>query len=179
MDHADVSGNLSSEPRRAFDEIVASHGPALWRLATYYAGQRADQEDLYQEILVAIWRALPHFRGDASYRTFVFRIGHNRGLTNRARHAARRRRECDVPDELPDHRPTAEESLDRELDVARLTEAIRSLAPSLAQPLLLQLEGFSHAEIGDVLGITANNAGVRLHRARSALADILGRKDRS
>lgn len=88
-----------------FDEVIDTHGPALWRLTAGYARQHADRNDLYQEILLAVWRALPSFRGDASLRTFVLRIGHNRGLTFRARSGLRSGREQEMPPDLRDERP--------------------------------------------------------------------------
>ena len=58
----------------------------MGRIAASYA-RPADQDDLRQEISIAIWNALDRFRGDCSERTFLFRIAHNRGLS----HVARRR----------------------------------------------------------------------------------------
>jgi DNA-directed RNA polymerase specialized sigma24 family protein len=66
-----------------FDSIVAQYGAALGRLAAVYGGDDG-RDDLLQEILIGIWQALPRFRGEASERTFVFRIAHNRGITHRA-----------------------------------------------------------------------------------------------
>jgi RNA polymerase sigma factor (sigma-70 family) len=59
----------------SFARILREHGSALARLAASYAHDPADREDLLQEILLAIWTALPRFRGDCSERTFAFRIG--------------------------------------------------------------------------------------------------------
>lgn len=162
---------LESGP--TFDDVLESHGDALWRLTAGYARQLADREDLYQEILLAVWKALPAFRGAASVRTFVFRIGHNRGLTFRGRAAARARRETDVSEALPDPEAGRDEAPDRVVDPERLAEAVGRLPPSLSQTVILSLEGLSYAEIAAVLEVTENNVGVRMHRARRALAEIL------
>ena len=53
------------------DEVIRAHGDALERVAWGYVDNAPDREDLMQEILVALWRALPRFRGEASLRTFV------------------------------------------------------------------------------------------------------------
>ena len=75
-----------SESRRAleerFERILGEHGAAISRLAYSYEAVAGIREELVQEIALAIWRALPHFRGECSERTFVFRIAHNRGLTH-------------------------------------------------------------------------------------------------
>src|ERR1700733_898409 len=82
---------LVKETRRAleqqFGRILGEYGAAISRLAYSYEAVAGIREELAQEIALAIWQALPHFRGECSERTFVFRIAHNRGLP----HVARRR----------------------------------------------------------------------------------------
>jgi RNA polymerase sigma-70 factor (ECF subfamily) len=78
---------LPADLEQRFEALMAADGAALTRLAASYARDAGDREDLFQEIAVAIWRALPRFRGECSERTFLFRIAHNRGIA----HIARRR----------------------------------------------------------------------------------------
>src|SRR5438876_12434273 len=70
------------------DEVIRAHGDALERVAWGYVDNAPDREDLMQEILVALWRALPRFRGGAPLRTSVLRVAPNRA----PRSALRRRR---------------------------------------------------------------------------------------
>jgi RNA polymerase sigma-70 factor (ECF subfamily) len=153
-----------------FDRIVRLHGPALRRLAHGYGRTPADAEDLFQEICFALWRALPAFRGECSERTFAFRIGHNRGLTFRSR---RRPDPVALDDELRDHGPGPESLATKALQRERLLAAVQRLPDSHRQVVLLSLEGLSHAEIGDILGLTDNNVAVRLNRAKKALRGLL------
>ena len=60
---------------------------ALGRLASSYAGSTGERDDLLQEIALALWQALPRFRGESSERTFLFRIAHNHCIN----HIVRRR----------------------------------------------------------------------------------------
>ncbi len=155
-----------------FERIVRDHGPALERLAAGYAADAGEQADLLQEILLAIWRALPAFRGACSERTFVLRVAHNRGLTYRAR----RRRFYPIE--------TAGALIDPAADVARVAEraaardrllaAIRQLPVTQREVVMLHLEGLSHREIGEVVGTTENGAATRLARAKKALRQLLG-----
>lgn len=74
-----------------FEECLRVHGPALWRVIATYAPTGAERDDLAQEVLLAVWKALPRFRGESSAKTFVLRIAHNRCLSaGRAREALRR-----------------------------------------------------------------------------------------
>jgi RNA polymerase sigma factor (sigma-70 family) len=168
------------ETRRAleqqFERILGEHGAAISRLAYSYEAVAGIREELAQEIALAIWQALPHFRGECSERTFVFRIAHNRGLT----HVGRRRPpqqsldDLEEADEPADPRPHPEQQAAQSKQRAQLMSAIQTLPVTHRQIIVLMLEGLSHAEIGEVLGITEKNVAVRLTRARKALKDAMG-----
>ena len=158
---------------RRYETLLAAYQPALARMAASYEWAPHKREDLLQEILLAIWKALPKFRGDCSERTFVFRIAQNRCLT----HIWQRGRDAQTADDPPDladphSNPEAQAIALREQ--SRLQDAIRSLPIAYRQVLTLTLEDLSQAEIAAVLGITENNAAVRLNRARNALRKMLG-----
>ena len=155
-----------------YQRLVQENGGALRRVAATYEADASRQEDLLQEILLALWRALPSFRGESSERTFLFRIAHNRGLS----HLLKTRRSPVVELEaleaeeqeslLADRRQDPAKKAAARQDRARLLEAIRALPLVPRQILALCLEGLSHREIGDVLGLTENHVAVQLHRAR-------------
>jgi RNA polymerase sigma-70 factor (ECF subfamily) len=161
---------MAPDQEAAFERIIRDHGPALRRLALGYGRSRADGDDLFQDICFALWRALPSFRGECSERTFAFRIGHNRGLTFRSR---RRPDGLDLSEDLSDGRPGPDSAAAASIQRDRLLDAVRRLPEPHRQVVLLSLEDLSHAEIGQVLGITENNVAVRLNRAKKALRVIL------
>ena len=156
----------------SFDSVVRSHGDAIARLAWGYVDTHADHDDLVQEILVALWRALPNFRGDASVWTFVFRVAHNRAMS----FAAQRRRHepLSSADHVPDARPTPDALAERISAYEQLARAVRQLPDPQRQAVMLHLEGASVPEIAAVQGTTENNVSVRLTRARQALRRLLG-----
>ena len=159
---------MPADLEQRFTALMKAEGAALTRLAASYARTSGDREDLFQDIAVAIWRALPRFRGECSERTFVFRIAHNRGIA----HIARRRLptiESGEDLELPDARPDPEQSLSDEQQGRRLLDAVFGLPVGYRQVVTLVLEGMSYAEIADVLGIAESNVGARLTRARQML----------
>jgi RNA polymerase sigma-70 factor (ECF subfamily) len=145
--------------------VLATCGPALGRVARVYAHTPQEREDLQQEILAAVWRALPTFRGESNVRTFVLRVAHNQGITWAAR---RRRFEPEV--EVAEHDPRLDAAGDRR----DLERALRSLPLAYRQILALALEDLSHAEIAAALGISENNVAVRMSRARDALRRAMG-----
>jgi len=158
-----------------FERILRSYGPALSRLASGYEKVAGAREELTQEIALSIWQALPHFRGDCSERTFIYRIAHNRALT----HASRRQPAHQTLDDLAmpiepvDPRPHPDEQVAFIRERDKLRSAIQRLPLLLRQVIMLTLEELSHAEIAEVLGTTENNVGVRVNRARKALKEIL------
>ena len=91
-----------------FDDVLREHGPALWRVIASYAPPGAERDDLAQDTLLAVWQALPRFRGDSSPRSFVLRVAHNRALSHAWRRKQGRPPEQEPPD-LPDPRPGADE----------------------------------------------------------------------
>ncbi len=171
-----------SEHRQAlekqFARILSEYGAAISRLAFSYEAVASVREELVQEIGLAIWQALAHFRGDCSERTFVYRIAHNRGLS----HVWKRRpvheplEEIGESDQPVDPRPHPEEQASQTDQRARLMSAIQSLPVTHRQMIVLMLEGLSHAEMAEVMGITENNVAVRLNRARKTLKDALGER---
>ena len=161
---------MPSDPDQRFERLIEQHGPALRRLAQAYANDAGDAENLFQEICYAVWRVLPSFRGESSERTFVFRIGHNRGLTHRSR---RKPPAVELDEALSDQTPGPDTLLTEALRRERLLAAVRRLPPAQRQVVTMSLEGLTTSEIAEVLGVTDNSIAIRLTRARKALREIL------
>ena len=153
---------------------MQEYGTSLRRLASAWERDAVGREDLLQEILFALWRALPRFREEASERTFVYRVAMNRALTHRYR------RPPDVEPieaaiDVADSRQTPEAEATASEQRAHLLAGLQSLPFAMRQILCLSLEGLSRAEIAAILGISENNVNVRLSRARRALHEAMSR----
>jgi RNA polymerase sigma-70 factor (ECF subfamily) len=160
----------------AIERVIREHGAVLDRVAWGYVDNAHDRDDLMQEVLVALWRALPRFRGESSERAFVLRVAHNRGISfsvSRRRHQAEPEQ-----DQFPDPAPLAETRVIREQQHDRMLRAIRQLPDAQRQAVMLRLEGLSQREIAELQNTTETNVGVRLMRARNALRVILVEEDR-
>ena len=166
-------GRLESRDDRCV-RMLSAHDGAIRRLAASYERDPSRRQDLVQDIWLAVWQALPRFRDDCSERTFVFRIGHNRGVSH-IQHWQRRRTdplEDDAP--IPASGDDPESSLSQQQRRERLQAAVQVLPLGLRQVVVLTLEGLSNAEAADIVGITENNVAVRLTRARAELTRLLG-----
>lgn len=135
------------------------------RLSAVYAASPSDREDLVQDIFLAVWRALPAFRGDASERTWLYRIAHNVALTWQVRDRRRRSREAALDDHVQSTSETDLRRLDLNRTLAKMSPADRTLT-------LLWLEGFSAAETEHVTGVKAGTVAVRLSRIRKQLTPV-------
>ncbi|KLJ01135.1 hypothetical protein WQ56_07115 [Luteimonas sp. FCS-9] len=150
----------------------------MWRAVCGYELNPALREELMQDVLLAVWEALPALRDRDRLLPFVLRIAHNLGASHvRAATRAPVPLPLDVEGhDVPDPTTVADAGRARR---QWLFEALATLPLPLRQPLMLQLEGFDYGEIGDLLGISQENVGVRLHRARARLKTLLSREETS
>jgi RNA polymerase sigma-70 factor (ECF subfamily) len=157
---------------------MTEHEKLLRHIITGFEAKPAIQDELYQEIALNIWRALPKFRRDSAVKTFVARIAHNILATHVAKAVRTVKADQDLTnistESEKDHsQPTPYQSLSQSQRQQRLASAIRQLTLEQQQVITLALEGMSYLEIAEVLAITTNLVGVRLQRAKSALAQLL------
>jgi RNA polymerase sigma factor (sigma-70 family) len=172
-----LHANALDAPEPRLRRLLGIHGRALERIAASYAHTAADREDLLQDFAVALWTALPAFRGDCSEKTFVLRVAHNRALAFLAKRSGPLARARDVDDHQDDVVATTGKNpalvLLRKERGSRLLACARALPLGHRQVVTLLLEGLSHREIAEVLGTTENNVAVRASRARAALRVLL------
>ncbi|MDW8355844.1 MAG: RNA polymerase sigma factor [Bryobacterales bacterium] len=161
--------------RERYLAMLAQYTPALRRLCRSYCAAQAGAEDLYQEIALALWTALPRFRGDSSERTWLYRIAHNVALTFAAKR--RRQTEREQPVEGTAEAATGghdiEARLIEEHKRKMLERLLRELSFEDRRLILLYLEGLPTAEIEAVTGLTRSNVTVRLSRIRQRLSERL------
>jgi RNA polymerase sigma-70 factor (ECF subfamily) len=171
----DVLARARAGDQDAFTELVRAHQHEVFTLALRLVADRELAGDVTQEALIRAWRALPKFRGDAKFSTWLHRITVNVAWSQRAkarRHAAD---PLDVAPNDPIASGISPELSGEGADLRpRLLAALDSLTPELRSVVVLKdVYGWSHREISDHLSITVTSAKVRLHRARKRLQDEL------
>lgn len=145
--------------------LLESHGGAVRRIARSYAGGDGEADDLYQEILLQLWRGLARFRGDSAPGTWLYRVALNTALTWR-RSSRRNAR----GDSIARGAPAATVGAPRR-EAVILEEFLRALAPLDRSVLLLYLEGLAHEEIADVTGLSPGAIRVRIHRIKQTYTE--------
>lgn len=159
------------EQHEQFERWVREHGAVLHHVANGFAAGD-DRNDLMQELLLALWKAIPAFRNGAQPPTFIYRVSHNAALTwKRTQRNYRNRLERFQA------QPAADASTPADLRepalLERLYAEIRKLPPLDRSLVLLSLDGVSYADMAQIHGLTESNVGARLTRAKQQLAKAM------
>jgi RNA polymerase sigma-70 factor (ECF subfamily) len=154
--------------RFAFDQLVERHEQRLYTLAARVLGSRDEAADAVQDALVRAWLALPKFRGDARFSTWLYRI-----TVNAAHDARSKRRERPV-EEPPDPVDPRDRFAEQELS-GELQRALDALDESYRVAVVLyDVLGCSYAEIAELTEVPEGTVKSRIFRGRSELAERLG-----
>ena len=150
--------------------IIEKHKGLLHKVSRMYMDEPEDREDLFQEIVLQLWKSYGTFRGESQVSTWMYRVAVNTALTffkkeKKKPDNARMHPEMDVKDDTDvSHRET-------QLDY--FYKAVQQLNQVEKALIFLFLEGQSHKEIGSNLGITEGNARVKLNRTKDKLQEII------
>jgi RNA polymerase sigma-70 factor (ECF subfamily) len=151
--------------------VTKEFGPSMARLAAVYEAERTKQEDLLQEIHLALWRSLATYAKQCSLRTWVYRVAHNTAATH-VRRQRRMRLSQPVSFEELDDLPgkfDGERRVDESELLTRVHALVQRLKPIDRDVLLLYLEGMEVTEIAEIVGISRSNVAQKVHRAKKVL----------
>lgn len=155
-----------------FNRLVEDNKERIKRICSYYNSNAHDQEDMFQEILVNIWKSLESFRGDSSINTWIYRVAINTSLSYTGK--AYKKMKMIVPADnyqlnslLDDESLEAKKLQDQQLE--NLQKELNLLSVIDKALISLLLEGLSMNEIANVIGITESNVKVKIHRIKAQL----------
>jgi RNA polymerase sigma-70 factor (ECF subfamily) len=153
----------------AIAELFARHAAAVHRTAYRLTGSAADADDVLQDVFVGLPEALRTYQGRGSFVGWLGRVAARTALMRMRRRTRRREVPFDAAGDLPSAgaEPRGDERAAIDRALAALPEGLRAVF------VLKEVEGYSHAEIGEMLGIRAGTAEVRLFRAKRILRDLL------
>ncbi len=168
---------LRAGDARAFEELVRAYQHRVFSVALRMLGNRAEAEDVAQEVFLRVHRAIGDFRGDAKLSTWLYAIASRLCLNRLASGEHRRMRAGEATlMTLPSADAGAAEALERGERDAALQQAIASLPEERRIVVVLRdVEGLSYDEIAHALDLEPGTVRSRLHRARLDLKDKLER----
>ncbi len=146
-----------------FERLVDRNKRRLVSIARSYA-TGDEYQDLYQEMLLQVWRSLDRFEGRSSADTWIYRIALNTALTYRRRSDPRLRHTASPDEAVEAARSPGAAASTTELDLLR--QFIGSLGDVDRAVFLLYLEDLSYREMAEILGMSETNVGVRINRLK-------------
>ena len=169
MNESELIERARGGDEAAIRALYERHAPRVYAVVRRLANDDALAEDWAQEAWVRAIRALPHYRGDAKFSTWLHRIAVNSALQGKRWRERRTRHEEPLPPVVP-----SRESGGRTLLRVQLERALRALPTRMRQVLVLHdVEGYTHEEIGRVLGVAAGTSKSQLFKARARMRELL------
>ena len=160
-----------SKKEDEFKQIYQDSRDKIYRLCLSFVGNKADADDLFQDIYIKVWNNIGSFRKESNINTWIYRVATNTALVQLNRNSKLNKRHStikseNVERELEDHdiNPYSEEKL------SKLHQAIFSLKKMDRIITHLLLEDSSYNEIAEITGLSISNVGVRINRIKIALA---------
>ena len=164
---------------RAFDELVERYHGKIYGLTYNMTSNREDAEDLTQEVFIKAFEALPRFRGNSSFYTWLYRIALNRAFTRRRQQkpADSVEQRHDEGEEFSDPGDRPEKRMQREEQADVIHQALDTLNEEQRTVIVMrELEGFSYETMAEMLDVSVGTIRSRLHRAREQLREALKRR---
>lgn len=173
MEEKDLICRAARGDAEAFRQLVEAYQTPAYRLAARMCGPDS-AEDVTQEAFLAAWRALPEFRGDCRFSTWLYRLVSNAAI-DCLRREKKHRDTGDVDDlELPDGSPSPQEQAERSDTRDAVRRALDRLSPEHRQVLLLRfMQELDYGEIARALDVSEGTVKSRINRAKSKLREVL------
>lgn len=156
---------------KVFIEMINEHRGIIYKVCQLYCQDKEYQKDLFQEIVLQLWKSFPSFRNEAKRSTWMYRIALNTAITSfrKEKKIPPQRTISSAEFEIPD----LGSNPDDHEHMGLLKRAIERLSQIEKAIILLYLEEKSYQEIGEIMGITKTNAGVKINRIKIKLEGII------
>lgn len=156
----------ATRQQEIFEQWLEEYKGILFKIVRVYGHDTDQQDDLFQEVVIQVWRSVPKFRDESAAATWVYRVALNTAIkwTTRERKIEEQKQSEDLKEHMLSEKETFKDERVTWLyeEINKLDEIDRSLA-------LLLLDGFSYKEMADMIGISSSNIGVRIHRIKKHL----------
>ncbi|OXA81821.1 RNA polymerase sigma-70 factor, ECF subfamily [Flavobacterium aquidurense] len=158
------------EKEQEFLSRIENHKGILYKVSKMYMDNHDDQQDLFQEIVCQLWKSYDSFRNESQFSTWMYRVAVNTAIV----FLRKEKRKVDKYEIASENIKDDEgDSHIKESQLDHFYKAVQKLEKIDKAIIFYQLEGFSHKEIGDNLGISEGNARVKLNRAKEKLKEII------
>jgi RNA polymerase sigma factor (sigma-70 family) len=158
------------EKEQEFLSRIEKHKGILYKVSKMYMDNYDDQQDLFQEIVCQLWKSYDSFRNESQFSTWMYRVAVNTAIV----FLRKEKRKVDKYEIASENIKDDEgDSHIKESQLDHFYKAVQKLEKIDKAIIFYQLEGFSHKEIGENLGISEGNARVKLNRAKEKIKEII------
>lgn len=165
---------MNPELERQFVHLLEEHQNILHKICKLYAADRDAHKDLFQEMVIQLWKAYPTFKGQAKFTTWAYRVALNTAIS--LYRVKKRRVETVTWDYAVHHIQYEEYSSEEEDKLSYLYAAVQELNDIEKALVYMYLEDKDYAEIAETLGVSEVNARVRMNRIKTKLKVILSKR---
>lgn len=157
---------------KEFLDILNTHRPLLFKVCHLYSDQPEDREDLFQEVVLQLWKSYKGFRREAKVSTWMYRVALNTAIT----YFKKSKKEISSFSGWPGHEiPDFLDHTEPSDQLSQLYQAISQLDKIDKSVILLYLEEKSYEEISEVTGLSLSNVGVRINRIKTKLSNLINK----
>ncbi|MCJ7933761.1 MAG: RNA polymerase sigma factor [Chryseobacterium sp.] len=162
---------MSHPNEAAFLKLINQHKGILYKASRIYADSTEDREDLQQEILVQLWKSYQNFKGNSEFSTWMYRVAINTAITYLKKEKQRTNNQTDTTPQFEVRQEDYNPAKDKQLEF--FYTAVQELNSLEKAVIFYFMEGMSHKEIGNNLGISEGNARVKLNRTKEKIQQII------
>lgn len=162
---------LSPHTEQEFVELVNDHQGIIHKVCSMYCDHEDERKDLFQEIILQLWRAFGSYKGESKFTTWMYRVALNTAISGFRK--KKRRPEYQALTENEFGITWEDEGLEKREQTKFLYQAIEQLSEIEKAIVMLYLEDHSYDDIAQIMGITRNHVGVKLNRIKGKLKKTL------
>ena len=155
--------------RKEFVDILNNHRGLIYKVCHLYCDDPEDRKDLFQEIVLQVWKSLGSFRQESTIGTWMYRIALNTAITHFRKEKRLGGKVSLTGIDIPD----LNDSSEKEDQLKELFKAIENLDRIDKSIILLYLEEKNYEEISEITGLTRTNVGVCLNRIKIKLSNTI------
>ncbi len=155
---------MSKTKENTYLELIKTHEKIIHKVVGLYHSDDNDKEDMYQEILLQVWRGIDNFKSDAKFSTWLYKVALNTVLNGQKQKRIK-------TETLSESQP--QESSENYDNINLLYQVIRRLDEIDRMIITLNLEGYKNPEIAEITGMSTNHINVKLHRIRKSITNQL------
>ncbi len=153
-----------------FVKLVYQHQSMLYKVCSLYCASAQDRQDLFQEIVIQLWKSYPKFRGESKFSTWLYRIALNTAISD----LRKQKNQPTVPgsESFPEEIPEVQYYREKDEQIHQLYTAINHLTEVEKALVMLYLEDKTYHEMEEILGIHENNLRVKMNRIKEKIRKL-------